>query len=79
MLTSLESGGVVELTVLRHQGNSGRVVVSWIATAALDSSAITVQPHNGTVRLQSVSLSISETTCQASSGCVIIIITFFRF
>jgi len=77
VLTSLESGGVVELTVLRHQGTGGRVVVSWIATAALDSSAITVQPYNGTVRLQSVSLSISETTCQASSGCVIIIITFF--
>ena len=47
--SSLESSRVIELTVLRHEGTSGRVVVSWRAAAAGDVSAVSVQPRNGTV------------------------------
>ena len=43
------SSQVIELTVLRREGTSGRVVVSWHAAAAGDVSAVSVQPRNGTV------------------------------
>ena len=49
MESSLESSRVIELTVLRREGTSGRVVVSWHAAAAGDVSAVSVQPRNGTV------------------------------
>jgi len=47
--TSVESDRLVRLTVLRLEGNVGRVVVSWQATATLVNSAVSVHPYNGTV------------------------------
>lgn len=49
--TSLESKRLIQLTVLRREGTNGRVVVSWQATATVDTSAISLQPNNGTVCL----------------------------
>jgi len=47
--SSLESDRLIQLTVVRHQGTRGRVLVSWVATATVDSSAVFIQPNNGTV------------------------------
>ena len=51
MKSSLESGRVIQLTVVRHEGSRGRVVVSWTAAtaAASASTAVTLQPLSGTV------------------------------
>ena len=51
MKSSLESGRVIQLTVVRHEGSRGRVVVSWTAAtaAASTSTAVTLQPLSGTV------------------------------
>ena len=47
--SSVESDRVIRLTVLRHQGTRGRVVVSWHAAATVDVSSVAIQPNNGTV------------------------------
>jgi len=48
--SSVGSDRLIELTVLRHQGTSGHVVVSWHGTAATDVSTAIIRPRNGTVR-----------------------------
>ena len=49
MESSVESGRVIRLTVVRYHGSRGRVVILWHAATTMDVSPVSVRPNNGTV------------------------------